>query len=104
MDPIMLEEIKELLTIYGGGIKSIQRGCQNIGVQGAMTNPSPVTIPIANVDATSAILIANIEGQGRSSANINAPVGCQLTENSIVISFSTSGFFGFVSWQVIEFY
>lgn len=26
MDPITLDEIKELLTIYGGGIKSVQRG------------------------------------------------------------------------------
>ena len=85
-------------------MKSVQRGIQSLEVQGAMVMPDPVTISISAVNPLSASLIANIEGAGSSSANINANVGCQLTSDSIILSFSLTGYHGRVSWQVVEFY
>lgn len=97
MDPIMLEEIKELLKIYGGGgIKSIQRGtlgAVNVALQ------STKYINISPVDLSKAVLFINSE---YVDTNRHVEVALQSNRISIVNNEGTRLSVAF-SWQVIEF-
>lgn len=98
MDPIMLEEIKQLLTIYGGGIKSVQRGT----VKARLKMTTPVTIPIAKVNPELCDLNVFIYGDPE------AELTYALDESGESITVSTTNSTGVwdigISWQVVEHY
>ena len=99
MDPIMLEEIKNLVTIYGGGIKSVQRGT----VKAQLKMTTPVTIPIAKVNPELCDLHVFI--YGNPEANYLTYALDESGESIIVSTTNPMGAWDIgISWQVVEHY
>lgn len=106
-----INEIKgSPLLQVGSVVKSVQRGIRTVTLGGGNINTS---VPISQVDLKKAVLITSIHGfsgmgGGIESGESYGYVGATLSANSVNISGSGMGNYGYtfnvsVSWTVIEF-
>ena len=111
MDPIMLEEIKQLLSIYGGGIKSVQRGNAvldlSVNTDGGQEKGSE-TINISPVDPEKSVLLIHAENQERNTDTVGVVKTITLNEDSIAFLLTSETYYAQwklnpLVWQVIEF-
>lgn len=111
MDPIMLEEIKQLLMIYWGGIKSVQRGrvSGTVGDSGRVqlsATLSPVDVSRSFFIVTSAITNAsNVTDRRFTDVTVSEFDGETLSMyvRNIKAASVGSSVQVVADWQVIEF-
>lgn len=109
MDVALLGEIKELLSVYGGGIKSIQRGVwkNTLSKSSASNSSKSVTISTVNPDRCSlSVCIDGYTDQGMGSAYYTPSIiGATLNADSITFkNYDSYPATASVTWQVIEHY
>ena len=109
MDAVLLGEIKELLSVYGGGIKSVQRGVWNNSLANANAANSSKEIVISAVDPDRCQLSVCIDGysDGGAGSNNRTPsaIGATLSADKITLTnYDNLKSTASVTWQVVEHY